>query len=553
MRKLPISEIKFFFFRFVAVFLVLVSIFVSIFSYDLLSEMELRKSNVKVQQKALLAGKKEYIEWVMGSIVKETVLLADLLSLQQIYQIESLPDTESKQRLQQQVGKMLQQVSQRKEIYDQIRYLDINGNEIVRINFKNGQAIVVPQEQLQNKSHRYYFTEALKLQCNKVYISPLDLNIEHGKLEIPYKPVIRLALAVYDKKGDKRGVVVINYLADYLVKGMNIFNLDSGTNYMMINRDGYYLFNNQYPDLEFAFMFKSKLSETIYSQFPALKETIQSTRSGQVETDHGIMTIESVGAASQSDPYCFQEFHIADNGATAWKLISYADYNKQLDFVALLSRHQTFMGLSILLSLVLAYFIARYQLWNYRDDKHINYLAHNDSLTGLINRVAFQNQAKNLLKANAKAGKAAGLIYIDLDDFKRINDAYGHAVGDQTLQQAAAAMKAVFGHNALLARLGGDEFAVLLHHPKQMENPEHYVRSLLQLLRQPMEIAPGVFHPINASIGGYIFTESEEDLNVLMNKADMAMYEAKRKGKNRYFFIYSECNAGEKKSKISIC
>lgn len=527
------SDSKFFFTRFFILFSGFILLFLTLFTYHYQQEFESAKSNMKVEQKALLEGKKNYIEWVIGSVVKETALLADLLGQQKIYQADTNLDEHTKSLLLKHTGNALLAMSQRKEIYDQIRYLDLSGEEIVRVNFHDGKANLVAKDQLQNKAHRYYFQHALQLSCNQVYVSPIDLNIEHGMIELPHKPTIRMAAPVFDEFGQKRGIVIINYLAKYLMNGLRLFNLDSGTNYMLINNNGYFLFNDERPDLEFAFMFKDKQDQTIYTLFPELAEQIKTTISGQLESESGIMTVESVGAVDEKNPYCFQDFHVSNNETTAWKLVSYSDFNKRIDVQHPTTFHNTMIQLGVLLSVVLALFIATYQLRVHRDDRRIHYLAHYDSLTGLFNRGAFQNKTQILVKQANRDAKPLCLIFIDMDDFKSINDSYGHRAGDIALKHVASSLEAIFGHQALIGRIGGDEFAVLLHNPHSLQNIKNDAEALLNLIRVPINIDEHTSITVSTSIGGHFCKGSCCDEDDMIHKADMAMYQAKAAGKCR--------------------
>ncbi len=107
--------------------------------------------------------------------------------------------------------------SQGKRAYYQVRYLDRNGHEVVRLNVEEGQPLAVPVELLQDKSDRYYVTEAFALHPNQIYVSPMDLNVEHGKLESPLRGVVRYATTVSGTDGLARGLLVINVYADYLL------------------------------------------------------------------------------------------------------------------------------------------------------------------------------------------------------------------------------------------------------------------------------------------------------------------------------------------------
>ncbi|MFW9878101.1 MAG: PAS domain-containing sensor histidine kinase, partial [Candidatus Thorarchaeota archaeon] len=100
----------------------------------------------------------------------------------------------------------------RKQCYDQVRILDKNGKETVRVNFNDGKPEPVPKEKLQFKAQRYYFYEASGLSKNEVFVSQFDLNIEEGRIEIPYKPMVRFVTPVFDSSGKKQGLLVLNYL-----------------------------------------------------------------------------------------------------------------------------------------------------------------------------------------------------------------------------------------------------------------------------------------------------------------------------------------------------
>ena len=143
------------------------------------------------------------------------------------------------------------------KIYDQIRFLDLNGYEILRVNYKNHSAYIVPDNQLQYKGHRYYFLKAKNLLKNEIYISPLDLNVENNKIEIPYKPVIRYITPVFDTFGNKKGYLILNVLGCEILKILSNRQKQKFGDYYLINKNGYYLFH---PDFNktFSFMFKDK-------------------------------------------------------------------------------------------------------------------------------------------------------------------------------------------------------------------------------------------------------------------------------------------------------
>ncbi|MDD1782672.1 PAS domain S-box protein [Enterovibrio sp. ZSDZ35] len=109
------------------------------------------------------------------------------------------------------------QVSSNNDSYDQIRFLDNKGLEKLRVNNENSTVSVVPSQQLQNKSHRYYWQHSIRLNEGSVYISPMDLNVEGGEVQLPLNPTIRVGTPVLLSNGAKAGVILLNYKANQLI------------------------------------------------------------------------------------------------------------------------------------------------------------------------------------------------------------------------------------------------------------------------------------------------------------------------------------------------
>ena len=132
-------------------------------------------------------------------------------------------------------------ISSIRKIYDQIRYLDDSGQEIIRVNFNSGSPATVPTAKLQNKGNRYYFSDAFKLDKGDIFISPLDLNIERGQIERPLKPMIRFGTPIVDSMGKKTGIVLLNYLGNNLLKSFERIASHSHEEMMLLNAEGYWL------------------------------------------------------------------------------------------------------------------------------------------------------------------------------------------------------------------------------------------------------------------------------------------------------------------------
>lgn len=128
-----------------------------------------------------------------------------------------------------------------KRRYEQIRWLDETGKERLRVDLTSNGVRRVDDTQLQDKSLRYYFREAMSLGDGEIYASPIDLNIEYGKVEHPFKPMLRLATPVRDNRGERRGLLVLNVRADAILEDLARHTQISRGRLLMLDFAGYYL------------------------------------------------------------------------------------------------------------------------------------------------------------------------------------------------------------------------------------------------------------------------------------------------------------------------
>jgi len=170
-----------------------------------------------------------------------------------------------------------------------------------------------------------------------------------------------------------------------------------------------------------------------------------------------------------------------------------------------------------------------------RYEEKLEYLAHHDALTRLPNRVQFIERAREVLARAARHGGAVGLLFVDLDGFKAVNDSLGHAAGDQLLRAIGGRLLDGVREEDLVARLGGDEFCVLLDGLKDPKDAAAVAQKLLAGLANPFQLDRGEAR-IAASIGISCYPQHGDDVETLLARADAAMYGAKEGGRNRYRF-----------------
>jgi diguanylate cyclase (GGDEF)-like protein len=163
-------------------------------------------------------------------------------------------------------------------------------------------------------------------------------------------------------------------------------------------------------------------------------------------------------------------------------------------------------------------------------EEHIHHLAHHDALTGLPNRLLFNDRLDQALLVAQREEYKLALIFFDLDKFKPVNDSYGHAVGDILLQQLATRLRATLRASDTLARLGGDEFVVLLPRVADVGDARKVAEDILRALSRPFT-TEGFNVSISASLGVAVYPDCAPDADGLLRYADAAMYEAKLHGR----------------------
>jgi len=179
-----------------------------------------------------------------------------------------------------------------------------------------------------------------------------------------------------------------------------------------------------------------------------------------------------------------------------------------------------------------------------RANEKIEHMAHYDALTDLPNRVLFREQIERQLK-EAASGEQFALLYIDIDEFKGINDSLGHHVGDELLKTVANRIRGCIKESDLIARLGGDEFAVIQTAVASIADVENFVGRIYQEIRQPYQCL-GHQLSTDASIGIAMAPQDGTDLDQLIKNADLAMYAAKSGGRRTHRFFEPSMDARAK-------
>ncbi|MFQ5633600.1 MAG: cache domain-containing protein, partial [bacterium] len=213
--------------------------------------------------------------------------LSTAAALEKLANLQTLSQADSDDRLfaqyRQTVEKEFFRFSRGKRAYYQVRYIDTRGQEIVRLNHDSAGVHIVPKAQLQNKNRRYYFRQAMQCSRGKIYLSPMDLNIERGGVEIPHRPVVRYATPVFNRRGNKAGIVIINIFAEAIFE--IIGGVPEGAGSFLADKNGLYLYQSALTNGRTYFQKRS-----LYDDYPeAVVQTLLRDGNGLAYTSDHIL------------------------------------------------------------------------------------------------------------------------------------------------------------------------------------------------------------------------------------------------------------------------
>lgn len=269
-------------------YFIISSLIVFLFSFSIFYIFEMQIKDLKFEE--VKENETELVDFQNQLLGKRfRTVLGDIHYLHHVYDGE-LSRSENIEG----IAKDWTEFSEQRRLYDQIRFIDSSGDEVIRVNFDGDKSTLVDQSELQNKKDRYYFYETKKLQDEDVFVSPLDLNIENGEIEEPFKPMIRFSTPLFDNSGGFQGIIVLNYLGNTALDDFKEMASNSEGVIALLNSDSYWL-SCQDPDNEWNFMFKDKKDEMFSKYYPEEWNTIiQEKEKGQILTENGLFTYAPV-------------------------------------------------------------------------------------------------------------------------------------------------------------------------------------------------------------------------------------------------------------------
>jgi diguanylate cyclase (GGDEF)-like protein/PAS domain S-box-containing protein len=230
-----------------------------------------------------------------------------------------------------------------RKIYDQLRIINARGFEETRVDRKGEEAVIMSPTELQDKKDRYYFKETMMLHQGQIYLSPLDLNIEHDKIERPIKPMLRIATPLYNNQNHCTGMVILNYKAERMLEWYSLAQQsDSSSRFFLLNKDGYWLKAHD-PNIEWGFMLAHK--NNFSTLHPEIWKKIQTSGDKGVLENDGVFLFQKIIprdeilSTSKGMPSGNNQLRGPAPHNDAWYLMCQVP-GRELSYSATLHRHQ---------------------------------------------------------------------------------------------------------------------------------------------------------------------------------------------------------------------
>jgi hypothetical protein len=310
-----------------------------------------------------------------------------------------------------------------RQTYSQVRLIDANENEVVRIEYHHNRAAPVRPDALQHKEHRYYVQVSKQLDHGEVYISPMDLNVEQGQIETPYRPTIRFCTPIYTPDGEYFGLVVLNYRADLLRTLIGELATFSGSQTMIANARGYWLMHPN-EAMKWGWHIPGRESATLKNQIPDLWDASRLVKSGAVERPEGLylydtMTCTNVQASTMGPAeFCrlSGKMGLDDEDGFTWLLIHHIPRSTLV--AARMRLSKTLLVVLIffcLLLLPLAWILAQFIVRRRHRNELLRTQAFLDPVTQLANRHRFLEQLEQAFQMAKRFEDPFAVAFLDLD------------------------------------------------------------------------------------------------------------------------------------------
>ncbi len=275
---------------FLRVFIPLISFFCFVFVINFTVDTTFEKKLLQIKREQQVQMSLQSLQRDVSGIIQSLKYLAGSDALQRFI-------NGGTQRQRSRIEKDIANFARHMDRYDQVRWLDSKGIERLRIDHRSGNTRIVPITDLQDKSNRYYYKEAIVLPPGAVFVSPLDLNVEHGEVEKPHRPMLRFATPTVDVDGGTNGLLIFNYQASLMLENFAATRYADDIELVLLNAQGYWLYSSK-GDPAWGFMFGR--DERFGGIYPQAWQEIKNRSSGNMEIESGLYTFDSFDAEAFS-------------------------------------------------------------------------------------------------------------------------------------------------------------------------------------------------------------------------------------------------------------
>lgn len=407
--------------------------------------------------------------------------------------------------------------------FQQLRLLSSSGVELIRVDqIPGNKAVKISKEKLQDKSDRYYYINATTLEQNEIYISPLDLNIENGKIEIPFKPMIRFVYPIISDNGSKLGYFVANYQAVQIFTILDNLNIHESDSIILLNQNGEYL-HSPHSDKNFSFMFEDSTELSFAEEYPEQWKAIDSDISTTTFFDQGKFF------STRITPFSEQVDTLRSTEEISWILVMSVPVNTtSIELQALRKVIINWGMVALILAITTGFLLAKLKNKNIWFIKELEKSATTDDLTGLLNRRAIFERLKYTVDFAKRMNGELSICFIDLDNLKLANDRFGHSSGDKLIILASKAINIKIRKTDIAARLGGDEFLIILPQLNEKDASIVVGRIITYFEIEAKKIFDFDF---SLSWGISQWDGADDRVDNIIARADKAMYRMKKEKK----------------------
>ncbi|HOK79803.1 MAG TPA: sensor domain-containing diguanylate cyclase [bacterium] len=429
-------------------------------------------------------------------------------------------------------AKFLEEISSflgNKDYYTKITIIGSDGRVLSQIVMEKKEPIRVQLNKKNFKDNPDYI-KTFGIGRGHVYVS--DFQLDDGV------PVIIFGTPVVDNNRQKKAVLLVNYNCKPVYDIFRItfeHKTEKNPSYYIINDEGYWIKGPKRED-EFGFLFSNRKEKRFDYVYPEAWKKIAIDQTGQIFTKEGLFTFTTFYPIARAEKASEQSDVEFDNTPSnqiksfdyCWKIISFVP--KNLCTIQSTTRLKEFLLYDtalVLLFIVISWIMARITLKKEYAEKILAQLSVTDVLTSLYNRRGFFLLAEQQLRIAERIEEHMALFFMDVDDFKNINDIYGHQEGDRALQTIADTLKKTFRESDILGRIGGDEFVALVIQGSPVDTD-----TILGRLQTNLDIVNQnnkKNYKLSVSVGvAYYQPGHKQTIDNLISVADKLMYANKR-------------------------